>query len=80
MSACSSIKPHDDSNTSLGYLGQEATQWRDTINKSYTRADKKDTTILFGGMTILQDKLVMAALQSLGENYVALPKIGRAHV
>jgi len=73
MSSCSGIKPHDDSNTSLGYLGQEATQWRDTINKTYTRADKKDTTILFGGMTILQDKLVMSALQSLGENYVALP-------
>ncbi len=73
MSSCSGIKPHDDSNTSLGYLGRESTQWRDTINKSYTRADKKDTTILFGGMTILQDKLVMAALQSLGENYVALP-------
>ncbi len=73
MSSCNSIKPHDDNNTSLSYLGREATQWRDTINKRYTRADKKDTTILFGGMTILQDKLVMSALQSLGENYVALP-------
>lgn len=73
MSSCSGIKPHDDNNTSLSYLGREATQWRDTINKHYTKADKKDTTILFGGMTILQDRLVMSALQSLGENYVALP-------
>ncbi len=72
MSSCASIKPQQ-SNTDLNYLGTQKTQWRDTINKSYTRADKKDTTILFGGMTILQDKLVMSALQSLGENYVALP-------
>ena len=72
MSSCASIKPQQ-SNTDLNYLGTQKTQWRDTINKSYTRADKKDTTILFGGMTILQDKLVMAALQSLDGNYVALP-------
>ena len=73
MSSCSGIKPHDDSNTSLSYLGTEKTQWRDTINKSYARADKKDTIMLFGGTTILQDKLMMAAVRSLGENYVALP-------
>ena len=72
MSSCANIKPQQ-SNTDLNYLGTQKTQWRDTINKSYTRADKKDTTILFGGMTILQDKLVMAALQSLDGNYVALP-------
>ena len=73
MSSCSSIKPHDDSNTSLNYLGTEKTQWRDTINKRYTKADKKNTIMLFGGTTIFQDKLIMAAVRSLGENYVALP-------
>jgi predicted nucleotide-binding protein (sugar kinase/HSP70/actin superfamily) len=73
MSSCSGIKPHNDSNTSLNYLGTKKTQWRDTINKSYTKADKKDTIMLFGGTTILQDKLIMAAVRSLGENYVALP-------
>ncbi len=72
MSSCSSIKPQQ-SNTDLGYLGTQKTQWRDSINKSYTKADNKNTIILFGGMTILQDKLVMSALQSEEEKYVALP-------
>ena len=73
MSACSGIKPHDDSNTSLGYLGQSATQWRDSINQSYTHAERGQTTVLFGGLTLLQDRLVATAIRSLGEKYVALP-------
>jgi len=73
MSSCSGIKPHDDSNSSLSYSGKEMTQWHNTINNSFKQSDKKDTIVLFGGMTILQDRLVMSALQSLGENYVALP-------
>ena len=73
MSSCSSIKAPEDTNTTLSYLGQDVTQWRDEINKKYKRSEKKDTIVLFGGFTILQDKLVMSALQSLGENYVSLP-------
>jgi len=72
MSQCSSIKPHDDNNSSLNYSGKESTQWRDNVDNNTIKIDK-DTTVLFGGMTILQDRLVMSALQSLGENYVALP-------
>ncbi len=73
MSSCSGIKPHDDRNTRLSYLGTEKIQWRDIINKRYTRGDKKDTIMLFGGTTMYQDKLIMAAVRSLGENYIALP-------
>ncbi|MEA1954680.1 MAG: hypothetical protein U9O24_09850 [Campylobacterota bacterium] len=73
MSSCSSIKPPEDNNSTLAYFGQDVTQWRDTINKKYKKSEKKDTIVLLGGMTILQDKLVMSALQSLGENYIALP-------
>ena len=72
MSQCSSIKPQK-SNVDLAYMGQAKTQWRDTVNQKYTKKDKQETTMLIGGLTIMQDKLMMAALQSLGENYVSLP-------
>jgi len=72
MSQCNSIKPQK-SNVDLAYMGQAKTQWRDTINQAYTKKDKQETTMLIGGLTIMQDKLMMAALQSLGENYVSLP-------
>ena len=29
--------------------------------------------MLSGGLTILQDQLIQAALQSLGENYISMP-------
>ncbi len=72
MSQCNSIKPQE-SNGSLSYLHQDKMQWRDTANKRYNKADKENTTLLIGGLTILQDKLMMASLQSLGEKYIALP-------
>jgi predicted nucleotide-binding protein (sugar kinase/HSP70/actin superfamily) len=69
---CNNLKPHIQSDE-LTFLHREATQWRDTVNKRFLPKDKADTTILFGGLTLLQDQLVAAALQSLGEKYVNLP-------
>jgi len=72
MSSCSNIKPQQ-SNMDLNYLGTQKSQWRDTINSSFTKKDLDHTILLFGGMTILQDRLVMAALEAKKEKYVALP-------
>ncbi len=72
MSACSNIKP-PQSNIDLDYLGKQKTQWRDTVNTNFSKDDINNTTILFGGMTILQDRLVMAALETKKEKYIALP-------
>jgi len=73
MSAsCSSIKP-TESNGSLAFSGKASTQWREQIDKRFTPRDIKESTILFGGMTLLQDKLVMAALANWDKRCVALP-------
>jgi len=72
MSQCNNIKPNE-SNINLDFIGKEKIQWRDSVNQKYTKWDKENTTLLIGGLTILQDKLMMAALQSLGERYVSLP-------
>jgi predicted nucleotide-binding protein (sugar kinase/HSP70/actin superfamily) len=62
-----------DKNGDLDFLGQEATQWRDIPQEPITYAPKKETIMLVGGLTILQDKLIESALHSIGENFVALP-------
>lgn len=73
MSAtCSSIKPQE-SNGDLGFINASQTQWRDVPKKVIKYASKKETVMLSGGLTILQDQLIQAALQSLGENYISMP-------
>ena len=70
--ACSSIKK-TESNGDLNYLHSEMTQWRDVPQREIHYVPNKDTIILLGGLTILQDKLIETALHSIGENFVALP-------
>ncbi len=70
--ACRSVKM-TDKNGDLNFLGQEATQWRDIPQEPIEYAPKKETIMLVGGLTILQDRLVETALNSIGENFVALP-------
>ncbi len=70
--ACSTVKM-TDKNGDLNFLNQEATQWRDIPKKPIKYAPKSETIILSGGLTILQDQLIQAALQSLGENYISMP-------
>jgi len=73
MSAsCSTVKM-TDKNGDLNFLGQEATQWRDIPKEPIEYAPKKETIMLVGGLTILQDKLIETALHSIGENFIALP-------
>jgi len=70
--ACNTVKM-TDKNGDLNFLGQEATQWRDIPKEPIEYAPKKETIMLVGGLTILQDKLIETALHSIGENFVALP-------
>ncbi len=63
MSAtCSTVKM-TDKNGDLNFINQTATQWRDVPQKTITYAPKSETIMLSGGLTILQDQLIQAALQ-----------------
>ena len=68
--SCHSKVPHVGSEALL-YRGKEVSQWRDTMYSS--TGPSNDVTYLFGGLTIMHDELIASALQSLGENFVALP-------
>ena len=73
MSAtCSSIKPQQH-NGDLQFINATPTQWRDVPQKAIKYAPKSETIMLSGGLTILQDQLIQAALVSLGENYISMP-------
>jgi len=69
---CSTVKI-TDKNGDLNFLNQTKKQWKDVPEKTITYAPKSETTMLSGGLTILQDQLIQAALQSLGENYISMP-------
>ena len=71
-SACSSIKT-TDKNGDLSFINKEATQWRDIPAKPIEYAPKEETIFLSGGLTLLQDKLVEAALNSMDIHFIALP-------
>ena len=71
-SACSTVKVVDK-NGDLNFLGTKATQWHDVPKEEIVYVAKKETIMLVGGLTILQDKLMETALKSIGENFVALP-------
>jgi len=70
--ACSTVKM-TDKNGDLNFLGQAVTQWHDVPKEKIHYVPKKETIMLVGGLTILQDKLIETALHSIGENFVALP-------
>jgi len=73
MSAtCSTVKM-TDKNGDLNFLNQTSTQWRDVPKEPIVYVPKKETIMLVGGLTILQDKLIETALHSIGENFIALP-------
>jgi len=71
-SACTSIKM-TDKNGDLNFINTEATQWRDIPSNPIEYAPKEETIFLSGGLTLLQDKLVEAALNSMDINFIALP-------
>ena len=69
---CSNIRP-PQSNGDLTFINTAETQWRDIPQEAIKYAPKHETILLSGGLTILQDKLIQSALQSLGENYISIP-------
>jgi predicted nucleotide-binding protein (sugar kinase/HSP70/actin superfamily) len=50
----------------LGLFDEPVEHWVDPNPKRFTESQRAHTTILFGGLTIAQDKLVAGALQGLG--------------
>lgn len=50
----------------------ERQQWYDARPRHYSKLEKATTTILFGGLTILHDTLIEAAIRGLGYNIKAL--------
>ena len=71
-STCTSIKM-TDKNGDLSFINQEATQWRDIPKEEIAYAPKEETIFLSGGLTLLHDKLVEAALISMSIHFIALP-------
>ena len=70
--SCSSIKPTDN-NGDLHFLNQAPSQWREISGTPIDYAPKEETIFLSGGLTLLQDRLIEAALNSLGIHFIALP-------
>lgn len=69
------IQPHAAAgreNLSHG-LGASPAQWYDPNPRQFTREQRGHTTLLFGGLTAVHDKLVEAGLASLGYRARALP-------
>jgi len=57
-------------------LGLEPTpspQWRDRNPQQFERHQRRETTILVGGLTIAQDALLQAALEAIGYRIEVLP-------
>jgi predicted nucleotide-binding protein (sugar kinase/HSP70/actin superfamily) len=48
--------------------------WRERISRHFSPEEKGRTVILFGGLTLMQDRLIAAAVRSLGERYHPLPQ------
>ena len=55
-----------DERRRLGLDEAAVTHWRDENPQTFTRAERSETTILFGGLTLAHDQLVQAALAGLG--------------
>jgi len=70
--SCSNIKTPDN-NGDLQFLHRMPDQWREGSRQKIEYAPKKETIFLSGGLTLLQDKLIEAALNSLGISFTALP-------
>jgi predicted nucleotide-binding protein (sugar kinase/HSP70/actin superfamily) len=56
----------------LGIVKQAIVHWADSNPVKFTRSQRASTTILFGGLTTMQDYLVSAAVTGIGYNFVPL--------
>jgi len=68
MKLFNATNPHVPNSTST----TKTQQWRDNSQKPFKKSQRAHTTILFGGMTLLQDQLVESAARSIGINFQAL--------
>ena len=59
--------------TEAGIVKQEVVRFQRPVENTFTRSQRDDTTILFGGLTWKHEKLVHGALESLGYRCEALP-------
>ncbi len=71
-STCSSLKKSNQDGD-LSFINHAPKQWRDIPSKPIQYVPKEETVFLSGGLTLLQDKLVEAALNSMNINFIALP-------
>jgi predicted nucleotide-binding protein (sugar kinase/HSP70/actin superfamily) len=62
-----------EKNGDLTFLNQAPSQWHEAPDTPINYAPKEETIFLSGGLTLLQDKLIEAALNSLGIRFIALP-------
>jgi predicted nucleotide-binding protein (sugar kinase/HSP70/actin superfamily) len=56
-----------------GLSSRSAGKFKKPVERPFTRQERDDTTILFGGLTWKHEKLVQGALESLGYRCEALP-------
>ncbi|MFT7880248.1 MAG: hypothetical protein ABXS91_07645 [Sulfurimonas sp.] len=69
---CKNIR-NQESGNNLEYLHKDLSHWRESPSKKIAYAPKEETIFLSGGLTLLQDKLIESALNSLGIRYISLP-------
>jgi predicted nucleotide-binding protein (sugar kinase/HSP70/actin superfamily) len=72
MPVCSTAAPQSVLGD-LGYLHRVAGQWHEHRYDAVKYASPEESIVLFGGLTPLKDRLLLAASKSLGGNYVVLP-------
>jgi len=56
-----------------GLVKREAHHFKKPVEKPFTAAQRRDTTLLFGGLTWKHEKLVHGALEGLGYRAEAVP-------
>ncbi len=70
--SCNSVKM-TEKNGDLSFLNQSPRHWKEAPDTPINYAPKEETVFLSGGLTLLQDKLVEAALNSMDIHFIALP-------
>jgi len=75
MSGCPDARSPQTGGT-LAFADRRPTQWYERVENFFRPEERGRTTILFGGLTPTRDRLIMAALRSLGARFVALPQPG----
>jgi predicted nucleotide-binding protein (sugar kinase/HSP70/actin superfamily) len=70
--SCDTIRSQQSS-ANLEFLHDEIHQWRESPSEKIAYVPKEETIFLSGGLSLLQDRLIESALNSLGINYLSLP-------